>query len=638
MGSVGAERAAVPAGAAGPSSGRLLQQPKEEERRRPLRGAILDPLYPMATNPTRRAPEVGLWIEHRRIAGWVLLFGPGACGVLWLAAGLLIGGVPLLQLAAGPPLLTAFLLVGLRRTLRRRVRAAEEGEEPPAPHRRTTFVLGLVGVLAGAAIGMFGHHVPAVLEPGGAAAPWLTGPVLGAVVLAGALLLALFARFYGTTRAELLPEAPGLGTWLCACAWTSGLAGAALLAPVVYAPAAEVLYPVAHGAGAVVLGAVLLELCLRGVTRRPARIEPAYRPFLLGLVASRWNPVSSLFGTLTDAFGIDLRGTWALRFIQRSLAPLALGLLLLAWLGSAFTLIDTDEVGMLETFGAPSDGPPLEPGVTLHAPWPIQRVRRVSTDRVRTLPIGFVGDQKGASLLWTQRHAEEEYELLLGDGEDLVTVNAILHYRVADPRAYLYEVSDVDGALASVADRALMQRTVGRTLDQVLSENVAALSRAVEAGVQAQADRLGLGIEVLDLNLIGLHPPMAVARDYQAVVSAQIEQDTLRFEALADRERSLPGAVAKARAARAAARAEAARRTARARGEADAFEAQVEASRAAPELYRFRRALESRERQLAGLPLVVIDERLERQGAVLRAEVGRSASRGSGDGQEETNR
>ena len=84
--------------------------------------------------------------------------------------------------------------------------------------------------------------------------------------------------------------------------------------------------PAAHFAGALVITLSLLELCLRGVSRRSTSIDPAADLFLLGLIALRWNPVSSFFGTLTDSFGIDLRGTWSLRFIQRSLAPLALGL------------------------------------------------------------------------------------------------------------------------------------------------------------------------------------------------------------------------------------------------------------------------------------------------------------------------
>lgn len=569
--------------------------------------------------PSTQRPQVGLWTEHRRIAGWVVLSGPGLLGVLWMAAGLLVEGQPLLQLAAAPALLTALVLLGVRRRLAVRADEAQGGPAAPAQRRRPAFLLGLGGAVATGLVWMFGHRVPALLALGAAPAPWLTGAVLGSLVVLGALLLALFARFYATTDRALLPEARGVAALLRACAWTSLLVGLHLLAPSVYPPAVGLLHTLAQWVGGVVLGIVLLELCVRGASRRPARLDPSADLFLLSLVASRWNPLSSLFGTLTDAFGIDLRGTWSLRFIQRSLAPLALGLVLLGWVASAFTVVGTSEVGVLETFGAPSEAEPVGAGLAVHWPWPIQRVRRVDTERVRAMPIGFVGEDREASLMWTRRHAEEEYALLLGDGQDLVTVNAILNYRVADPRAFLYANSDADAALAALADRALMRVTVGRTLDEVLSENVAALCREVEQDLRQAADELGLGLEVLGLDLIGLHPPMAVARDYQAVVGAQIERETLKYEAEADREQALPLAAAGATRTKSEAEADAARRQALARGEAQAFEAQVEASRRAPDLFRYRRLLEARERQLRGRPFVVVDERFERQGAVIRA-------------------
>jgi regulator of protease activity HflC (stomatin/prohibitin superfamily) len=569
--------------------------------------------------PSPEQPHLGPWIEHRRIAGWVLLFGPGLAGVLWLAVGLLARGVPGLQLAAGPPLLMALVLLGVRRRLGARIKAAQSPADPPRVTRRLTFGLGLAGLVVGGLVFVFGPRAPRVLALDGSLLPWLTVTVVGGLTVLGGLVLALFARFYGTTDREVLPEAPGLANWMRAGSWCALLTGAALMSDALYANASSFLHLAAHRVGAGVLAVCVLELCLRGLGRKPVAVDPTANLFSLRLIASRWNPISSFFGTLTEAFGIDLRGTWALGFIQRSLPPLGLGLVLLAWLGSAFTLVDMDEVGVLETFGQPASGEPLEPGLDLHWPWPIQTVQRVAVGRVRSIPMGFFGARKGASLLWTKAHAKEEYHLLIGDGEDLVTVNALLHYRISDPRLYLYNSADSDGELAVIADRALMRATVGHTLEQVLSENLTRLTEFVERQVQADADALGLGLEVVDFTLLGLHPPMNVAREYQAVISAQIEVDTVVYGAEADRERALPGARARGRLTRGAAKAWASQRTAVARGEAQGFEAQVKASHSAPDLFRFRRLLEAREKQLAGQSFVVLDERFEAEGAVIRA-------------------
>ena len=572
-------------------------------------------------SPSTQHPQVNLWIEHRRVAGWVLVFGPGLIGLVGLALGLTLDGLPLLQLAAAPCLLTAILLLVVRRRLGQRVRAAGSGAAAPRTRRRLAFFLGLGGIVTVGLVWMFGHRIPALLTLAEAPVAWLTATVLGVLVLVAGLVLSLFARFYATTDAKVLPEAHGLAIWLRCAAWITLLAGLFLVTPALHDPATGLVHLLAHRAGEGFLVVGLGELALRGVLRKPARRDPAFHPFLLSLVASRWNPVSSLFGTLTDAFGIDLRGTWALRFIQRSLLPLAAGLATLAWLGTSFSMVDTTEVGVLETFGSPSDAEPLGPGLAVHLPWPFQAVRRVDTERVYQVPIGFVGDTRGASLLWTRRHAEEEYALLLGDGEDLITVNAILHFRISDPLAYLYRVRDAEEALAALADRALMHETVGHTLESVLSENVATLTGRIQSLIMDEADRLGLGLEVLDFNLIGLHPPLAVAREYQAVVGAQIEIDTLVYEAEADRARAIPAAKAQAHRAKADANAGSEARLAAARGEAQAFTAQVEAHAASPDLFRFRRWIETRETVLRRLSFVVIDERFFQQGAEIHTQV-----------------
>lgn len=574
------------------------------------------------------SPRVRLWNEHRRIALWVLLAGPLLVGGGVFALGLLVKGRPVLQLAAAPALLSGFVLLGVRRRLARRIRAEELGHPAPRWRRRGGFLLGLSAAVATALIWMFGHNIKPPLRLDGTTATWLTETVLGGVILGASLLFALFARFYGTTDRAVFSEARGIASWFIASAWTLGLTGLLLIVPAFFAASENTLHLIAHRVGEGVLGLILLELLVRGASKRSTSAPIETSLFGLRLIASRWNPLSSLFGTLTEAFGIDLRGTWSLRFIQRSIPPLGLGLVLLGWLGSSFTQVATDQVGVLETFGAPSDGELVQPGLTVHWPWPIQTVRRVSTGRVHTMPIGFVGEDNESSLLWTKRHAEEEYALLLGDGKDLVTVNAVLHYRVEDPRDFLYAVSDPVDLLSSAANRALMQETVGRTLEGVLSENIALLTSAVEQRTQADANDMGLGIEILDFTLIGLHPPLRVAQEYQAVVSAAIEKDTLVLEAETDRESALPAAKASARETLAEATAEASLRRGEAKGRALKYSSQIEAARTSRDFFMLRKETESKERQWRGIPLVVVDDRFESEGAKLRPVMSEAAPQG----------
>jgi membrane protease subunit HflK len=162
-----------------------------------------------------------------------------------------------------------------------------------------------------------------------------------------------------------------------------------------------------------------------------------------------------------------------------------------------------------------------------------------------------------------------------------------------------------------------MQATVGRTLEEALSENVAALTAQMRARVQADADALGLGVEVVGFTVGGMHPPVRVAIDYQAVVSAELGRTTAAIEAKAYRNRVVPEAEALVIADANKARAAAAEARGKAVGEAWSFRALESEYRAAPQEYRFRRRLETLERGLAGRRFTVLDARIQRDGGEL---------------------
>jgi regulator of protease activity HflC (stomatin/prohibitin superfamily) len=219
--------------------------------------------------------------------------------------------------------------------------------------------------------------------------------------------------------------------------------------------------------------------------------------------------------------------------------------------------------------------------------------------------------------LWARQHESNEFMFLLGDGRDLVTIDGLMRYRIRDLRRYLTQSADSPALLRGLVNAAVTHRTVDRSLDQVLSENLAAFARDIAAAVQADADALGLGVEVVDMTIGGMHPPVVVAAEYEAVVSAQVLRDTLVVGARTESERDLPAAETAALTQASTARAEAATTLAAAKGESAAFRG-VRASLAAePDLFHFRRRLQALETGLAGRRTVIVDDRLERDGATL---------------------
>lgn len=463
-------------------------------------------------------------------------------------------------------------------------------------------VVWSLGCLAGA-----WAYIPTTL--GVLVTPTIALGVLGILAMLGVSLV----RYYAASREDGLQEAPELAAWFRLATWLVVLAMASI--------AATRWGVLADDRSAVrwmgTLGALpAIEWTLRAVRRMsvPALVDEL---LVIPLFFQRVDPVRSVFDALDASFGVDLRSTWALQFVRQATEPLLISLALLGWLSTSLVTIDTFEEGIHERFGAPVSRTPLQPGLHLKAPWPIDEVHRIATARVRTMPLGYAGPKQGASLLWTKQHAAEEYNLLLGDGRDLVTINALLQYRISDAWVWHYGAQNPEDALRATSEQALLRNTVDRSLDDVLSENLGDLAKQIEADIIEGVATHELGVTIVSLSLQGLHPPVLVAPDYQAVISAQHEQEAVILEAAAYKTEAVQLAQARSLELKNGAWAEEASRLGRARGQALAFTA-LEASHAVqPTLFRFRRRLDVMEQNLKGQSINIVDDRIERDGGSL---------------------
>jgi regulator of protease activity HflC (stomatin/prohibitin superfamily) len=337
---------------------------------------------------------------------------------------------------------------------------------------------------------------------------------------------------------------------------------------------------------------------------------------LLSVLGNRTNILASVLDAAERQLGIDLRSTWALTLLRRSLEPLALGLCLAAWLSTCLTVVAMDEQGMLERFGVPSSGPPLGPGLHLHLPWPLDRVYRIPVQRVQTVQVGHEGQESGGpeNVLWSVEHAPNEFTLLLGNGRDLITVDAAVQYRIVDTHAWLYHCQNPAAALKAIAYRAVMRSTINLTLSDALSQNVSILADKMRGMVQKEADDLGLGVQILAFTVSGMHPPVPVASAYEAVISAQLGKVTATVNAQAFRNQTVPSAESSVLSDENTARADGADSLALAAGQAWSFRTLESQYRAAPSEFFFRRRLETLEKILSARPYTVVDSRFLRDG------------------------
>jgi regulator of protease activity HflC (stomatin/prohibitin superfamily) len=440
----------------------------------------------------------------------------------------------------------------------------------------------------------------------------LAAGVAAALSLAAAGLSATVARYLAGVDASRFPEAPALCRGARVTAWI--LVSTALSLGLAWAGNAAIPR-VLHFAVLAIDAAV----CYGLIKRREAQGAFPLDFTVLSILGARPNLLASVLDSAEAQLGIDLRSTWALTVVRRSVEPLVIGLCFLGWLSTSLTVVGVEEQGLVERLGVPLSGDPLQAGLHLHLPWPVDQVFRVPVRRVQALAVGHEGEEGGGpeNVLWAVEHAPKEYTLLLGNGRDLITVDATVQFRIVDARAWRYHTQNPAEALKAIAYRAVMTNTVNRTLSDALSENVATLTSRMRAIVQADADALGLGVQVMTFTVGGMHPPVMVAADYQGVVSAELGKVTAVVNAQVFRNETVPVAEAGVVISVNSARAQAAETLARAAGQAWSFRTLESQFRVSPEDYYFRRRLETLEKGLGRRTFTVVDARFQRDGGEL---------------------
>ncbi len=451
-------------------------------------------------------------------------------------------------------------------------------------------------------------------RPGGVAG--ILGPV---ICLLGVIFAATTARYLTSVDGSRFPEAAGLARGARLSAWVLVLA---LVATGLAWSGSVAAARVVHGAILLAVAGVsyqFLRVRFPGGKRQAAVGVLALDLSVLKALASRANIFASLLDSAEQQLGVDLRSTWALTIVRRSFEPLVIALCLLGWLSTSLTIVHIGQAGLVERFGVPLAGEPLQPGIHLHWPLPVDHVFLLPVRKVQAIHIGHGGEAHAGpeNVLWAQKHAAHERLLLLGNGRDLLAIDAAVWFRIRDARAWFYDCKNPMEALRAIAYRAVMRSTVSLTLDEALSQNTVILTRSMREMVQREADALGLGVQIVAFTVSGLHPPVEVAPDYQAVAAAKIGMATSIVNAEAFRSETVPAAQADVVKTLDGARATSAGELALANGEAWSFRTLELQYRIAPSEYLFRRRLEGLEKSLAGHRFVIVDSRIQRDGGEL---------------------
>jgi regulator of protease activity HflC (stomatin/prohibitin superfamily) len=178
-----------------------------------------------------------------------------------------------------------------------------------------------------------------------------------------------------------------------------------------------------------------------------------------------------------------------------------------------------------------------------------------------------------------------------------------------DVYRYLYRMRDPEATLRLLFEREVTAYTAGANFWDLLAGEPEHAKERIFRRLREETARLGLGVELVALNIQNVHPPVGeVGKAYQAVLGAREQREALLYggEVEAIRIEGLVESVFNEKVTEAEAYRH--RRVAVSEAEAARFEQQRSADRAAPRVYRHREATAALEAGLAGARKVLVPE------------------------------
>ncbi len=172
-------------------------------------------------------------------------------------------------------------------------------------------------------------------------------------------------------------------------------------------------------------------------------------------------------------------------------------------------------------------------------------------------------------LLWGQAHYEKEYRLLVASEQSagpvagavpvsLVIAAVPVQYRIKDLYSFVYEHDEPEKVLEFICYRELTKYAASAKLEvddrtsaehSLLGAGRAGARKILTERIQKAADDEKLGVQIVFLGLQGIHPPTEVAADYQQVIGAVQKKQALILQAQTERDSTLSDLVGSAQKA-----------------------------------------------------------------------------------------
>ena len=445
------------------------------------------------------------------------------------------------------------------------------------------------------------------------------------------------------------------GHWLKLSAGIYLVPVAAIFADYAGIVGVEVVATKTASAFLMVFGAEMIFNVIIGFYRTEIKEEhkrPVFESLSLGLVTEPGRIARNITSAVEYQFGLKVSDTRFDQFTRRTVTPYILLSTGLLYLLDCFVLIEADEKGIIERFGKPVSQRVLRPGLYCKLPRPFESARKFPIKRVKKVNVGFqeqLDDDDGVSkdkkdtkshlltartVLWTQRHYHSETHYLVASNNQEPDAHVLrrngrfitsdsrpapmnvlaaaipVFYKIDEEKLfdYAYNYEEPEKILEFTASQVIVNFFASVDFLDLVGASRLAYQSELEERVRQAVLTLDppLGIRLQFVGLMGMHPPVEVAKSYQRVAAAQEEAANKIFEA--ERYATNVRSKTTAECSRLILTAEGyrVRQAMVSSGEAERFQQRLQAYQTAPLVFKTRNFLDVIEHRAAAIKKYVI--------------------------------
>jgi membrane protease subunit HflK len=227
------------------------------------------------------------------------------------------------------------------------------------------------------------------------------------------------------------------------------------------------------------------------------------------------------------------------RDMTKPIISIVAALLLIFFLSSTFYSVSTESVGVIQRFGKYDRT--TQPGLHFKLPIGIESVTKVPVTRIMSQEFGFRTATPGIRTTRSSQALLDESLMLTGD-LNVVVADWIVQYKISDPRAYLFNVRNVEETIRDVSEASMRLMVGDRSVDGVLTVERMQVGEDAALKMQEILDKYETGIQIVTVKLQDVNPPDQVKPAFNSVNEAKQEKEQVINEAMKEYNTVIPRA------------------------------------------------------------------------------------------------